>query len=54
MSALGRRDRLYKVDYGPSFIPNADAHRYVCYRGTPPSECGQVPSFATVRFGTSR
>jgi hypothetical protein len=28
----------------PSFIPNADAHRYVCYRCTSPSECGQERS----------
>jgi hypothetical protein len=40
MTAYGNELLPLRVDYGLSFIPNADAHRYVCYRGTPPSQCG--------------
>ena len=28
------------TDYGLSFIPNADAHRYISCWGTPSSRCG--------------
>ena len=45
-SGLRKIDGLQRVDYGLSFIPNADAHSNVCHRRAPPSQCGHKPSLA--------
>jgi hypothetical protein len=41
MSALLESDCLLWVELGPSFIPNADVARNVCYRGTHQSQIDQ-------------
>jgi len=48
VSALPAVDRPVWVDYGPTFIPNADVRRNVCLPQTHQSQIGQEQSYSEV------
>jgi hypothetical protein len=50
-----RIDGLQRVELGPSFIPNADIARNVCYPRTDQSQIGQLrPVAVTAQFAHNR